>query len=47
VAAKPQRQFIAVAARGVNTPLTKKAESPLFLNSFDKVASLFAGNATN
>ena len=36
-----------LAARGVNIPLTKKAESPLFLNSFDKVPSHFTVNATN
>jgi hypothetical protein len=47
VAAKPRRQFIASATRGVNIPLTKKAESPLFLNSFAKVTGHFAVNATN
>jgi hypothetical protein len=47
VAAKPHRTFIPAAARAVNDPLTKKTESPLFLNNFDEVSSDFKTNATH
>jgi hypothetical protein len=47
VSGKPHWSFIADATLGVNDPLTKKTESPLFLNSFAKVSSDFTGNATN